>query len=74
MQPANKAFLDRNRFYIESYSMESPPKKMNYKDRKELLRIVREEFEPEYDADLWCDPCIKSLILNAYIFYDEARK
>ena len=74
MLPSNRKFLDHNRHYVESYSKESPPGTIGYNDRRELLRIVREEFDSNYTADLWCGECIKILVLNAYALYDEKRK
>lgn len=74
MTSENKAFLEANRHYVLSYSQADPPLKMSYRDRERLYRIVKEDFDPAFVTDLWCDPCVKSLVLNAYIFYDQFLK
>lgn len=74
MTHAHRTFLDNNRFFVESYSQEMPPRMMSYKDRVTLLQIVREYFDPTHTADLWCQECCKAFILNAYLMYDQYEK
>lgn len=71
MKAENKAFLDANRLYVQSYSQESPPRKLSYRDRERLFKIVCEEFDANFTTDLWCEPCVKSLVLNTYVLYDQ---
>lgn len=74
MTEAHKLFLDSNRLFVESYQQESPPLKMRLRDREELMAIVRTNFDIEYTTDIWCEPCVKSLVLNAYAMYDKYLK
>ena len=74
MKSEDKLFLDSNRHYVESYSQKDPPLKMRMRDREQLLQIVRTYFDKNATPDLWCEPCIQSFILNAYVLYNEYLK
>lgn len=73
MKPENKQFLEANRFYVESYKQQDPPRKMSMRDREKLLKIINEEFNAGLTPDLWCDPCVKTFVLNAYQIYDSSQ-
>lgn len=67
----DKQFLEENRWAVQSYSEESPPRKMRMMDRERLLKIVQENIDPKFTTDMWCDKCERSFILNAYLMYDK---
>lgn len=71
MTKESRDFLEANRWAVESYSQEMPPRKMSMKDKERLLAIIQKEINPDYSVDLWCGQCEKTFILNAYIFYDQ---
>lgn len=73
MNDADKEFLEANRWVVDSYSQESPPRHMRMMDRERLLRIVNENFGVKMTPDLWCDSCLKTFIINAYQLYDASK-
>jgi hypothetical protein len=45
-------------------------KGLNGQERDDMQRIMSEEFQPGYHADLWCPPCVSDMILTLYRLYD----
>jgi hypothetical protein len=74
MTKESRDFLEANRWAVESYSEESPPRRMSMKDKARLLSIIQEDINPGFTTDLWCSACEESFILNVYIFYDQFLK
>jgi hypothetical protein len=71
MTQESRDFMEANRWAVESYSQESPPRKMSMNDKARLLSIIQEDINPGFTTDLWCSACEKNFILNAYIFYRQ---
>jgi hypothetical protein len=71
MTQESRDFLEANRWAVDSYSQEMPPRKMSMSDKARLLAIIQEEINPGFTTDLWCGACEKNFILNVYIFYDQ---
>lgn len=42
--------------------------------RQGILNVIREEWDPGYLADLWCAPCVQTMIRYAYTQYEKYLK
>lgn len=71
MKPENKAILDANRHHYETVSKAGYVKHFNAHEREELLRVMREEFQPNYTTDMWCGPCVFDFVKLLYQSYDK---
>jgi hypothetical protein len=57
-------------------------KHLNQHEKEGLERIMREEFSPNYRADLWCPTCVGEMVREVYTRFEvwaaqnekEARK
>jgi hypothetical protein len=70
MKPENKAILDKNRSHHLTATKAGFVKGFNAREKEELLRVMREEFQPGYTTDMWCSPCIFDFIKLIYKHYD----
>jgi hypothetical protein len=70
MKPENKAILDANRHHYETATKAGYVKHFNAKEKEDLLRVMREEFQPGYYFDMWCPPCVFDFIKLIYQRYD----
>lgn len=71
MKAENKAYLDANRHYYTILIQAGIIKHLDGHTRENLLRIIREEFAPNYLINLWCQSCIADLLKFAYMQYDK---
>jgi len=74
MTYSDHQFMNDNRWAVESYSQNSPPRTMRMMDRERLRDIIKKYIDPGAQPDLWCEPCLKTFIINSYILYDEYIK
>lgn len=70
MKPENKAILDANRGHHLTATKAGFVKGFNTREKEELLRVMREEFQPGYTTDMWCSPCVFDFIKLIYKHYD----
>lgn len=35
-------------------------------EKNEILQVIREEFNPDYTADMWCGSCVVSMMVFAF--------
>ena len=73
MTTATLSFLEENKHFKEIYSQELIARTMNMRERVRMEKIIHEEFEPGFTADLWCEPCVREMILKAYKHYEERK-
>lgn len=71
MKPENKAFLDANRHHYETLTKAFYMKGLNAHERDGMVRVMREEFIPNYHTDLWCSPCVADMVKLLYHKYNE---
>ena len=71
MKDENKAFLDTNRYYYDWLVKVQTLKQLDGATRSGLLRVIHEEFSPDYLTDLWCGNCVAEMIRYCYIQYDK---
>jgi hypothetical protein len=71
MKPENKKFLDDNRHHYDTYVKAFYVRGLNANEREGMQRVMREEFQPGYSADLWCPPCLVEMLVKLYRHYDE---
>lgn len=71
MKPENKKFLDDNRRYHTTLVQAHFMAMLDGNTRSEFVRVMNEEFQPGYTADLWCPPCVSDMVLAVYRRYDE---
>lgn len=70
MKPENKAFLDANRHHYDTIIKAGYVKHLNAHERERMVRVMNEEFQPGYTADLWCPPCVFDMVKLLYQRYD----
>jgi hypothetical protein len=65
-------FIEANRRFVEIYSKELIVEHMNRRTMERLYSIVQ-KIDPGYRTDLWCEPCIRAFVINAYQIYDASK-
>lgn len=70
MKPENKAFLDAHRHHYDTLIKAFYMKGLNANERDGMVRVMREEFQPGYNTDLWCSPCVADMVRLLYQRYD----
>lgn len=71
MSPENTNFLNENRFHYDILVRAGYVKQIDYGVRERLLKIIQQEFDPGYMANLWCGDCVMSMIKFCYEQYDK---
>jgi hypothetical protein len=71
MKPENKEFLDKHRHHYDTVIKAGYVKHLNAHEREGMQRVMREEFQPGYTADLWCPPCLFDMVKQLYQRYDN---
>ncbi len=74
MKPENKQFLDDNQWAFDAYSAEKIPRHLTFNDRAKMMKVINDEFDPDYHPDIWCKECIREMVLKAYKHYDEYKQ
>jgi hypothetical protein len=70
MKAENKQILDEYRPY-HIQAINAGTFRGDGMVRENMCRIMSEEFQPGYTTDLWCAPCVFSMIKLLYRHYDE---
>lgn len=70
MKPENQALLDANRHHYDTITKAGYVKHLNAHERDGMVRVMREEFQPGYNTDLWCAPCVFDMVKLLYQRYD----
>lgn len=69
MSPLNKAFLDENFHVFMVYERAFFIRNLGAANRENMVRVMREEFHPNYSCDLWCPTCCGDMIVLLYRNY-----
>jgi hypothetical protein len=71
MKQEHIAFLNANRHHWDAWEKAQIVRQLDAHTRSEMLRIIREEFNPMYNANLWCSPCVVDMLKFAYTQFDK---
>lgn len=72
MKAENKAYLNRFRHHRQTQLAAQFIGQIQMEERKELLRIAREEFDPNYRACITCPEDLYQLV--AYVYGQEEQQ
>jgi hypothetical protein len=71
MTQAEKDFLEANRGHYDKWKRAQIVSHLDGHTRSEMLAIIRRYFATNYIADLWCSPCVVSMMEYLYTQYDK---
>ena len=71
MKKENKEFLDSNRHFYEQMLRADTLSGLGHQTKTEMERVMRDEFNPGYTADLNCATCIFEMVKRLYHNYDR---
>lgn len=71
MTPSNKTRLDELYGFWRTLRDAQYMRGMNYREKADMLRILREEFWPGYTYDEWCSSCVVDMVKALYTRYDK---
>lgn len=71
MKLENRQFLDVNRHHYDTLVNAGFVKQLDHATRENILRVIHEEFAPDYLGQTWCSPCIAEMITFVYKQYDK---
>lgn len=64
-------FLNDNRHHYETLMKAFYLRSLSAEVRTRMQQIIAENFQPGYNTDLWCGPCISDMVKKLYRHYDE---
>lgn len=71
MKPENRKFLDDNRHHHNTLVNAGYLRHLNANERDGMQRVMSEEFQKGYTADLWCPDCVAEMVKRLYNEYDK---
>lgn len=71
MTPEDKQFLEDNRHHHETLVKAFYLRSLSGETRSRMQDIIRKYWQPMYNTDLWCGPCIAEMIKLVYRLYDD---
>lgn len=71
MKPENIATLEKHRHFHTTLINAFYIKGLNHMEKDDMLRIMREEFNPMASPDLWCPKCIADFVKDLYNRFDN---
>lgn len=71
MKAESKAFLDENRHHYNLLVNAGFVKQLDHNTRETMLRIIHEEFAPDYLGQTWCPQCVADMLKFVYVQYDK---
>lgn len=74
MKAANKAFLEENINHWHTLRDAQYLRHLDGNTRAEMQRILQEEFSPGYITDLWCSPCVATMVKLLYQRYEDWKE
>lgn len=74
MKPENTAYLEAHRGVWTMYEKAQIIVHMDQALKEGLLRVIREEFDPGYLANLWCGSCVVDMLKYVYTQYEAWLK
>lgn len=79
MNPENLSYLQSKRTKLK-YLVQSQSGQLDASERENFQRIIREEFWPGYQTDLWCSSCAFKMVellhqkFEEWLSIEEARQ
>jgi hypothetical protein len=70
MSPENRAALERYRGHYDAWVNDKCLYSLDGGEN-EILRVIREEWDPTYKADLWCGSCRAKMVVFAFQMMDN---
>lgn len=74
MKPENKAFLEANRTHWITLRDAQYLRHLDGRTRSEMQRVMGEEFQTGYTADLWCPTCVADMVSMLYHRFEAWEK
>jgi hypothetical protein len=71
MKEESKSFLETNMHHWEAWRDLQIFNQLDYGVRDGFLKVIRDEFNPGYLANLWCSPCVVDMMRYVYTQYDK---
>jgi hypothetical protein len=71
MRPENEQFLQDNYHHWQSVRDTQTLRLLDGPTRQKMVDVMREEWQPGYQADLWCPPCVFDMITAVYSRFDS---
>lgn len=71
MNQANQQYLEENKHYWLTLRDAFYLKGLSGDTRSNFQRIMAEEFQPGYTADLWCPACAAEMVKQLYQRYEQ---
>jgi hypothetical protein len=71
MKQSNIDFLNANRHHYEMWVKAQIVNHLDQATRQRMLDVIRDEWDGRYLANLWCSPCVVSMLVYAYTQYDK---
>lgn len=70
MKQENLEILKRHEHLFTTLRDAQYMKGMNVGEKRDLLKVMQEEFIPKYQVDLWCPNCVATLVKKVYRHYE----
>ncbi len=70
MKPENKKFLEENMHHWITLRDAQYLRGLNGQEREGMQRVMAEEFQPGYTADLYCPACCMEMVKLLYTRYE----
>lgn len=71
MKPENKQVLDQHEHFYNTFVKLQTISGLSTTAKRDLLRVMREEFWPGYSYDEYCGPCVAKFLKDVYIRYEQ---
>lgn len=71
MKPENIVTLEKHRHHHDTLVRAFYVKGLNSAEKEDMLRVMREEFAPMANPDMWCGECIAEFIKDLYGRFDR---
>ncbi len=71
MSPENQKFVDDNIHFAKTFAEAEYFKHLDYATRAGFVKLISEEFQPGYTADLNCSVCVGEMLKYAWRLYSE---
>jgi hypothetical protein len=71
MTPEDIQFLDDNRHHYDTLIKAFYLRSLSGEIRSRMQEIIGKYWQPGYNTDLWCGPCVSDMVKKLYRHYDE---
>ena len=73
MRADNRKSLERYRSQYEAWVNDDVLYDLDGSARNEILRIIREEWAPGYQVNVWCGKCVADMLVFAFKNMDNGN-